>query len=135
MADERDKDEAELRARLSALSERLSGTDRSPDGSDGETKPDGAMGKAMSQGMRAMGEFVGAVAVSAAIGWQLDKWFGAAPVFLLVFLALGTAAGFWSVYRMAAQPTGGLASRRIVPPNRKSRARPQDQSAPGAGDD
>jgi ATP synthase protein I len=96
---------AELKARLEALSGRLS-SGGAPAGPDGDKPADGAMGQAMGQGMRAMGEFVGAIVVSAVIGWQLDEWVGSGPAFLLGFLVLGTAAGFWNVYRMAAKPTG-----------------------------
>jgi ATP synthase protein I len=107
MADDREKHDAELRARLEALSGRLSGESPATPESDGDKPPDGSVGQAMSMGMRAMSEFVGAVGVSALIGWQLDEWFGTSPAMLLVFLALGTAAGFYGVYRMAAKPSAG----------------------------
>lgn len=58
----------------------------------------------MSLGIRVMSEFVAGVAVGALIGWQLDIWFRTSPVLLIVFLALGTAAGFWNVYRIAVKP-------------------------------
>lgn len=105
MAGEEHGQDAELRARLDALGKRLSGD--APGTSDAERPADGAMGQAMSQGMRAMGEFVGAVGVSAVIGWQIDEWIGSSPALLLIFLALGTAAGFYNVYRIAAKPTSG----------------------------
>ena len=63
-------------------------------------------GAAMNLGIRAMTEFVAAVAVGALLGWQLDKWFGTAPVCLVILLAAGTAAGFWNVYKIAAAPAG-----------------------------
>ncbi|HMN73134.1 MAG TPA: AtpZ/AtpI family protein [Rhodoblastus sp.] len=98
-------DDAELKARLAALSQKLAESGQAA-GKPAEDQPlDGATGRAMSQGMRALGEFVGAVAVGAAIGWKLDDWFGTGPALLLVFLALGTAAGFWNIYRMSAGPT------------------------------
>ena len=105
--DDSESSNAELKARLEALSGRLSGAGGADADKDGGKPADGAVGQAMGQGMRAMGEFVGAIVVSALIGWQLDEWTGAAPWFLLGFLALGTAAGFWSVYRMAARTTSG----------------------------
>lgn len=101
------KDDAELRARLSALSDKLAEAERPSGKSSGEAPTDRVMGQALSQGMRAMGEFVGAVGVSALIGWQLDEWLHSSPAALLVFLALGTAAGFYNVYRLAAKPTTG----------------------------
>lgn len=101
------KDDAELRARLSGLSDKLAEAERPSGKSSGEAPTDRVMGQALSQGMRAMGEFVGAVGVGAVIGWQLDVWFGTDPALLLIFLALVTAAGFWNVYRMSAGPTAG----------------------------
>lgn len=103
--DEGERNDADLKARLDALSGKLAG--EKPADTDGERPADGAMGQAMSQGMRAMGEFVGAIGVSALIGWQLDEWFHSSPAALLVFLALGTAAGFYNVYRVASKPTSG----------------------------
>ena len=111
MAGDADRNDAELRARLDALAGRLSERKDAVDPAAGDKPVDGAIGQAMSQGMRAMGEFVGAVGVSAVIGWQLDEWLHTAPVLLLVFLALGTCAGFWTIYRMAAKPTSGSKSK------------------------
>ena len=98
-------DDAELRARLATFSQKLAETGRAPEKAAAETAVDGSTSRAMSQGMRALGEFVGAVGVSAAIGWQLDSWLNTAPALLLVFLALGTVAGFWNIYRMSAGPS------------------------------
>ena len=98
-------DDAELKARLAALSKKLAEAGQAPEKSADLTPIDGSTGRAMSQGMRALGEFVGAVGVSAAIGWQLDAWLNTAPALLLVFLALGTVAGFWNIYRMSAGPS------------------------------
>ncbi|MBI5178217.1 MAG: AtpZ/AtpI family protein [Nitrospinae bacterium] len=33
------------------------------------------------------------------VGYWLDKWLGTRPVFMVVFLLLGVAAGFLNVYR------------------------------------
>jgi ATP synthase protein I len=60
----------------------------------------------MSLGFRVLSEFVAAVVVGALIGWQIDVWTGATPWFLLAFLLLGPAAGFWNVYRIAVTPQG-----------------------------
>ncbi|MFT4096831.1 MAG: AtpZ/AtpI family protein [Rhodoblastus sp.] len=98
-------DDAELKARLAALSQKLAEADQAPEKPADVQPLDGSTSRAMSQGMRALGEFVGAVGVGAAIGWQLDSWLNTAPALLLVFLALGTVAGFWNIYRMAAGPS------------------------------
>ncbi len=60
----------------------------------------------MSLGVRVLVEFVSAAIVGALVGWQLDKWIGTSPAFLLVLVLLGTAAGFWNVYRIAVKPSG-----------------------------
>lgn len=70
-----------------------------------------SIGGAMSTGFRVMSEFVAAVAVGGLIGWQFDRWFGTSPILLILFLMLGTAAGFWTVYRIATKPTQGLGPR------------------------
>ncbi|MDR3461270.1 MAG: AtpZ/AtpI family protein [Beijerinckiaceae bacterium] len=109
--DEKDEDAA-LRARLDALSSKLDAHQAAPGGGDGSnpgdgSQPgDGSLGGAMSLGLRVMTEFVAGIVTGALIGWQLDKWCGTSPVLLIVFLTLGTAAGFWNVYRIATKPTG-----------------------------
>jgi ATP synthase protein I len=99
---------AALRARLDKLSAKLDASKNS-DAGNGEKDAGlsvGSYGGAMSLGFRVMTEFVSAVVVAGLVGWQLDRWLGASPLFLLVFVLLGTAAGFWSVYRIAVKPTG-----------------------------
>ncbi|MDE2364376.1 MAG: AtpZ/AtpI family protein [Hyphomicrobiales bacterium] len=107
MAEHGDKNDAELRARLDALAGRIADASEPSKEPQVETPVDGAMGSAIGVGMRAMGEFVGAVGVGAVIGWQLDEWLHSSPAALLIFLALGTAAGFYNVYRVASKPTPG----------------------------
>ena len=67
--------------------------------------PTGETGKALSLGFRVLSEFVAGVLAGGVIGWVLDHWFATSPLFLLVFGALGTAAGFMNVYRIASKPT------------------------------
>ena len=101
-------DDAAMRARLKDLSGALddhrkaAGMPRTASG--GLQAPDG-MGQAMSLGFRVMSEFVAAVVVGGFIGWMIDRGLGTSPAALIVFLGLGTAAGFWSVYRIAMRPT------------------------------
>ena len=100
--DDRPSD-AELRARLDRLSSSLEAHDGR------EAKPsavDASVGGAMSLGFRVLTEFTAGIVIGAIIGWQLDKWCHSSPILLIVFLMLGTAAGFWNVYRIAAKPTG-----------------------------
>ncbi|HEB79902.1 MAG TPA: AtpZ/AtpI family protein [Rhodospirillales bacterium] len=47
-------------------------------------------------------EMVSALVIGVVIGVSLDKWLETAPLFLIVFLFLGAAAGFLNVYRTAS---------------------------------
>ncbi len=108
MADPRDDDpddDGVMRARLKDLSGALDSQRRAGEtraGPAGPSAPNG-MGQAVSLGFRVMSEFVAAVVVGGFIGWAIDRWLGTSPGFLIAFIALGTAAGFWNVYRMAMQ--------------------------------
>ena len=95
-----------MRERLEKLTQDLGSRKAQSGSSEPPLQGPGNIGNAMSLGFRVMSEFVAAVAVGAVIGWQFDRWFGTSPLLLIVFLALGTAAGFWTVYRLATKPTG-----------------------------
>lgn len=56
---------------------------------------------AMRVGLNAVSEFVGAVVVGGLLGWQADRWLGTGPLFLILLLGFGVAAGFYNVYRVA----------------------------------
>ncbi|WOJ88274.1 AtpZ/AtpI family protein [Methylocapsa polymorpha] len=106
--EEQERKEAEgLKARLDSLSRALDAQKSArPPAEDAAAPAAGSLGSAMTLGFRVLTEFVAAVVVGALIGWQIDVWTGATPVFLLVFLLFGTAAGFWNVYRIAVGPQG-----------------------------
>ena len=96
-------DDLEMRNRLAALSRDLKRNQaRSAEKPKVDLTPSN-MGQAVGLGVRVTSEFVAAVAVGGLIGWQLDKWLHWSPACLIVFLGLGTAAGFWNVYRLATQ--------------------------------
>ena len=95
-----------MRRRLDALSQDLSRREKprsTPTSS--ETGPSG-LGQAVGLGFRVTSEFVAAIVVGGLIGWQGDRWLHSSPLLLITFIALGTAAGFWNVYRLAMK-TGG----------------------------
>lgn len=69
-------------------------------------REDAVTGGAMGLGFRVLGEFVAAVVVGGVVGWQADEWLGSSPALLIVMVGLGTAAGFWNVYRIAVGGTG-----------------------------
>lgn len=61
----------------------------------GEPPPSGELGAAW----RISIEIVVALALSTALGWALDRWFGTTPWLMLVFLFLGAAAGINNAVR------------------------------------
>ncbi len=65
----------------------------------GDTPAPEAQGKALGVGLRVGVELVSALAVAVAIGWALDRWLHTLPLFLVIFLLLGGAAGVLNVWR------------------------------------
>jgi ATP synthase protein I len=63
-------------------------------------------GSALSKAFQLAVELVAGVFVGGLIGWALDGWLGTSPLFLLVFLLLGIAAGFLNVIRAARAMSG-----------------------------
>jgi len=54
-------------------------------------------------------EFAAAIGIGMAIGYWLDRWLGSDPWLMLVFLALGFAAGIRNLLRLqqSVPPDGG----------------------------
>ena len=77
----------------------------------------GETGKAMALGFRMLAELIAGVAVGAIIGWQIDRWSGLSPVFLIIFLMLGVAAGFWNMVKLGS----GKTPNRTMDADRKGR--------------
>jgi ATP synthase protein I len=98
----RDDDDKALRARLDRLSGDLKARRGAaapvPAKGRGDNSGDG-FGAAMSMGLRAASEFAAAIVVGGLIGWQLDRWLGTKPGFLIAFFLIGVAAGVWNVIR------------------------------------
>lgn len=61
------------------------------------TPPSSAMGLAFRVGV----ELAAGLAVGGAIGWFLDGWLNTRPLLMLLFFALGAAAGLMNVFRTA----------------------------------
>ena len=97
--------ESELRRRLDELTRGLAArTTRDSAESDAKTAQDGSMaeaGRAMSLGFRAITELMVGLGMGAALGWGIDWLTGTLPLFMIVFLFLGMAAGVWNVMRLA----------------------------------
>lgn len=85
--------------RLRSLGDRLnrartSGHSRTNRGSSGRPSD-------MGPALRMSTEFIAGVIAGGAIGWFLDTWLGTMPLFLIIFMGLGTAAGVVNVIRSA----------------------------------
>jgi len=96
----------DLRARLDALKADLgevASREKAQGGSRNAKGNDNAIGK----GLRAGSELIAGVIVGCAIGYFLDGQLGVSPLFLIIFMMMGMAAGFWNIYRMAARTSGG----------------------------
>jgi ATP synthase protein I len=109
----RERENEALRARLDKLSNALDAKQRDAReslgatlGQDGAAPSPAPMGNAMGLAFRVLSEFVAAVLVGAFIGWWIDRVAGTTPAFLVIFLLMGAAAGFWNVYRIAIKPPG-----------------------------
>jgi ATP synthase protein I len=108
----RERENEGLRARLDKLSNALDaqqGETRRSSGAGGLGQDGGSpasLGNAMGLAFRVLSEFVAAVIVGAFIGWWIDRVAGTTPAFLVIFLLMGAAAGFWNVYRIAVKPPG-----------------------------
>jgi ATP synthase protein I len=109
----RERENEGLRARLDKLSNALDAQQRDGRkssgarlGQGGAGPSPGSIGNAMSLAFRVLSEFVAAVIVGAFIGWWIDRLAGTTPAFLVTFLLMGAAAGFWNVYRIGIKPPG-----------------------------
>ena len=88
-------------ARFSSLEERLksaqaeeaerTGTNRKPADKDEQL------------GSRVLSYLIGGLGGGALIGLALDRWFGTTPLFLLLLMFLGTAAGFRNIIRISSR--------------------------------
>ena len=62
---------------------------------------DAETAREMSMGMRLGIELLAGIITGALIGYFFDYIFDTMPLFLVVFLLLGAASGFWTVYKLA----------------------------------
>ena len=81
-------------AKLTKVKERTLGDD---------SKSDSRFSSGWGLGVRLATELLGGVVVGAGIGLLLDSWFSTKPLFVIIFLLFGTAAGILNVYRVAAE--------------------------------
>ena len=107
------RDDGSIRQRLDALGEELAGAQARHHKSPAPA-PQG-QGAALGQALRLGAELVAGVTVGGFIGWALDRWFGTAPLMMVVFLGLGAAAGIMNVVRTAKRMQADAASLRDLP--------------------
>ncbi len=98
--------DADKRRRSDRLKDRLRELERKLEPREGEhDSPSeeelGRRSTALGKAFQLATELVAGVFVGGLLGWLLDRWFGTLPLFLLVFLLLGIAAGFLNVIRAA----------------------------------
>ena len=93
------RDQDGIRRRLDTLGERLKEV-QARHAPPPQLEPN-VRGEALGYALRLGVELVAGVAVGGFIGWALDRWLGSAPFLMVVFLALGAAAGILNVIRAA----------------------------------
>ncbi len=107
------REDQALKARLDRLSDALAAQKANEakasaggQGPGGGSLQRGGLGNALSLAFRVLSEFVAAVLVGTGLGFGLDRLLGTSPIFLIVFLLMGAAAGFWNVYRIGTEKPG-----------------------------
>lgn len=93
------------------LKQRLRDLERKLDAGEGEREvmsdeERGRRGSALGKAFRLSTELVAGVFVGGFIGWLLDGWLNMRPLFLVVFLLLGIAAGLLNAVREARKMSG-----------------------------
>jgi ATP synthase protein I len=107
------RDADSLRQRLDALGHELAGAQARHHQAP-VSAPQG-QGAALGQALRLGVELVAGVAVGGFIGWAFDRWFGTAPLMMVVFLGLGAAAGIMNVMRTAKRMQADAAPFKDLP--------------------
>lgn len=67
-----------------------------------DTAPRSAGASAWGVGTRVGVELLSALVVGVGIGWALDRWLHLSPLFLVIGVVLGGAAGVANVWRLMA---------------------------------
>ncbi len=83
--------------RLQALGRKLDATRRSETSVPRRDSTSSLLGMAF----RIAAELVAGLGVGGFVGWQLDRWLGTRPAFLLALITLGAAGAFVNIFRDA----------------------------------
>jgi ATP synthase protein I len=103
----------DLQAQIDAMKAKTA-----PAKGDGTT----ADSQAMSVGMRAGTELVGAIGGAALIGYGLDRWLGTKPWLLIVMLLLGIFTGFMNVWKTTQNVGSAVGYKKVSNDEKKSLA-------------
>ena len=76
-----------------------------------------ARGEAFAKAFRFVAELIAGVGVGGFIGWALDRLFGTAPWLMVLFVALGFAAGMLNVIRGAQKAQAEAAASQLAMPS------------------
>ncbi len=93
------RDGGDIRRRLDALGDKLEEAQSRQRQAAPAARQ--SQGGSLGQALRLGVELVAGVAVGGFIGWGLDRLFGTAPLFMVLFLGLGATAGIMNVVRTA----------------------------------
>ena len=107
------RDADNIRRRLDDLGEKLAEARGRHGPAQADAPP--SQGAALGQALRLGIELVAGVAVGVFIGWALDRFFGTAPLLMVVFLGLGAAAGILNVVRTAKRMQAEAPSGKDLP--------------------
>ena len=83
------------------------GLDKPPPGETTQTGTSQFGTSAIGAGLRVGVELLSALVVGLGIGWALDWWLHTRPLFIIVFVLLGGAAGMLNVWRVVAPKPPG----------------------------
>ncbi len=76
-----------------------------------------ARGEAFAKAFRFVAELIAGVGVGGLIGWALDRLLGTAPWLMVLFVALGFAAGLLNVIRAAQKAQDEAAAAQLATPS------------------
>jgi ATP synthase protein I len=76
-----------------------------------------ARGEAFARAFRFVAELIVGVGVGGFIGWALDRWLGTQPWLLVLFVALGFAAGVMNVIRAAQKAQAEALASQLASPS------------------
>ncbi len=91
-------------------------------------RPPSSHSREMSLGIRAFMEMLGVLLGSGIMGWVLDDYFGTSPTILIIFVILGIAAAFFSVYKLSKNLGTSIGSNGLQSDGKAARKPSQKES-------